>query len=84
MEVRISADDRCEGGLKIGDTIEILRRLEGRADLINVSASHHNKPEVWEWGPTPHVLHEHGVNLARFPSTSAAPTMVASSMLPGI
>lgn len=63
VEVRISADDRCEGGLKIEDTIEILRMLEGKADLINVSASHHNKPEVWEWGPTPHVLHVHGVNV---------------------
>ena len=63
VEVRISADDRCEGGLKIADTIEILRCLEGKADLINVSASHHNKPEVWEWGPTPHVLHEAGVNV---------------------
>lgn len=63
VEVRISADDRCEGGLKIEDTINILRLLEGKADLINVSASHHNKPEVWEWGPTPHVLHEHGVNI---------------------
>ena len=63
VEVRISADDRCQGGLKIEDTIEILRHLEGKADLINVSASHHNKPEVWEWGPTPHVLHEHGINV---------------------
>ncbi|MBN1190321.1 MAG: FAD-dependent oxidoreductase [Dehalococcoidales bacterium] len=47
VEVRMSGSMCYEGGYGIEEGIEIAKKLEGKADLIHVSAGNHEVPEVF-------------------------------------
>lgn len=63
IEARISAEDFCSGGIGVEESIRFARLLEPYIDLLHVSASDHNHPEVWENGPTSHPLVPLGNNV---------------------
>ena len=47
IEIRISGSEGYEGGYGIDEGVEIAKQLDGYVDLINVSAGHHENPEVF-------------------------------------
>ena len=63
IEARISAEDFCTGGITVEESIKFARLLEPYIDLLHISASDHNHPEVWEHGPTSHPLIPLGSNV---------------------
>jgi 2,4-dienoyl-CoA reductase-like NADH-dependent reductase (Old Yellow Enzyme family)/thioredoxin reductase len=47
VEIRISGSMCCEGGYGIDEGIEIAKQLDGKADLVHVSAGSHEVPEAF-------------------------------------
>ncbi|NLB29824.1 MAG: FAD-dependent oxidoreductase, partial [Clostridiales bacterium] len=62
VEVRISGSECYEGGYGIENGIEIAKLLDGKADLIHVSAGNHEVDEVFAV-THPSMFLEHGVNV---------------------
>ena len=47
VEIRISGSECTDTGYDLDEGIEIAKQLDGKVDLIHVSAGHHNKDEVF-------------------------------------
>ena len=47
IEIRISGSECTEEGYDLDEGIQIAKMLDGKVDLIHVSAGHHNKDEVF-------------------------------------
>lgn len=46
IEFRMSGSECCEAGYELADGIELAKALDGRVDLIHVSAGHHEVPSA--------------------------------------
>jgi hypothetical protein len=64
IEYRISGDEFREGGYKLQDGIEFARLIDGKVDLIHVSAAYHDIPPGELFVIThPMYFQEHGCNV---------------------
>jgi 2,4-dienoyl-CoA reductase-like NADH-dependent reductase (Old Yellow Enzyme family)/thioredoxin reductase len=64
IEYRISGDEFREGGYKLQDGIEFARLIDGKVDLIHVSAAYHDIPPGELFVRThPMYFQEHGCNV---------------------
>ena len=62
IELRINGDDFIEGALQIKDYIEIVKLLEAKVDLINVSCGSHEAEDLFV-RTHPSMFLEHGCNV---------------------
>jgi 2,4-dienoyl-CoA reductase-like NADH-dependent reductase (Old Yellow Enzyme family)/thioredoxin reductase len=64
IELRISGDEFREGGYKLEDGIEFAKLIDGKVDLIHVSAAYHDLPPSELFIRThPMYFQEHGCNV---------------------
>lgn len=62
IECRMNGDDFIEGGLHLEDYIEFAKMIDGKVDLINVSAGSHEVEELFV-RTHPSMFLEHGCNV---------------------
>ncbi len=46
IEYRMSGSECCESGYELSDGVELAKALDGKVDLIHVSAGHHEVPDA--------------------------------------
>jgi 2,4-dienoyl-CoA reductase-like NADH-dependent reductase (Old Yellow Enzyme family)/thioredoxin reductase len=64
IEYRLSGDEFREGGYKLRDGVEFARLIDGKVDLIHVSAAYHDIPPGELFVRThPMYFQEHGCNV---------------------
>lgn len=47
IDVRISGDEYVEGGITLDDSIRLIKLIQDKCDMINVSAGQHETPEIF-------------------------------------
>lgn len=62
IEIRLSGDDLTKGNLTQADCVEIAKCVDGKVDLINVSAGNHEDPDMF-CRTHPSAFYERGVNV---------------------
>lgn len=83
IEFRLSGDEETEGGMKIDEVVEFCKMLDGKADIIHVSAAtFHDTGSAARMFPT--VFYPRGCNLENAAKVKAAVKKSLVSVVGGI
>ena len=84
IEYRISGDQMVSGGMNIDDTIEFVKMIEDKIDILHVSAALHNYPDVNQYMFPQTEFTEHGCNVHLAASMKKAGIKVPIETIGGI